>query len=152
VSQATLAYPADPSIWIANICAPGGMEAWIKAKKVTELAPWVKQSELETHGKIIKPGGMTGPLNWYKQAMAGVTHTSEAKVNANYAATKFSLPALFIGCERDMICIPALQEAPMKDFFEDLTVKSLDTSHWIMIEKPKEMWEIVQGWIEEKGK
>jgi soluble epoxide hydrolase/lipid-phosphate phosphatase len=134
------------------MCEPGGTEAWHEEKKITELAPWIKQSELETHGKIIKPGGMTGPLNWYKQAMAGITHASEAKINPDYAATKFTIPTLFVGCQKDMICVPALQEAGMKELFENLTVKSLDTSHWIMIEEPKEMWEIVQAWIEEKGK
>jgi hypothetical protein len=40
------------------------MEAWIKEKKTTELASWVKQSELETHAKILREGGYIGPLNW----------------------------------------------------------------------------------------
>lgn len=128
------------------------MEAWIKEKKVTELASWVNQSELETHDKIMKAGGMTGPLNWYKQAMAGVTHNSEAKINPKYPATKFTIPTLFVGCENDMIGRPDIQAARMKDPFEDLTVKTLNTSHWVMIEQPKELWEILQAWIEEKGK
>ena len=152
MSQASLSFPADPNIWIDNVCKPGGMEAWIKEKKTTELASWVKQSELETHGQIMKTGGMTGPLNWYKQAMAGVTHASEAKINPNYPATTFTVPTLFVGCEQDVICRPAIQAAGMKDFFEDLTIKSLNSSHWIMIEQPKELWEILHPWIEEKRK
>jgi hypothetical protein len=51
-----------------------------------------------------------------------------------------------------MICRPAIQEAGMKEFFEDLTIKSLSSSHWIMIEQPKEFWEILHPWIEEKRK
>lgn len=128
------------------------MEEWVKANKKTELAPWVKQSELETHDKVLKSGGFTGPLNWYKQGIAGVTHASEVKINPDYAATIFSTPTLFVGCEKDMICLPAIQVVRMKDFFEDLTVKNLDSSHWVMIEKPKELWEIIQAFIEEKGK
>jgi soluble epoxide hydrolase/lipid-phosphate phosphatase len=135
------------------MCEPGGMDAWLAEKKTTEVAPWLTPIELETYRKIMKIGGFTGPLNWYKQAMAGVTHTSEMRISGSeYAAKKFEVPTLFVGCSQDMICIPALQEAGMKDFFSDLTVKSVDASHWVMIEKPKEMWEIVQEWIEEKGK
>ncbi len=145
-------FPADPKIWIANLCEPGGMEAWFAEKKTTELAPWLTPTELETHGKIMKIGGLTGPLNWYKQAMAGITHASEARISGpEYAAKRFEIPTLFVGSKQDMIGIPALQEAGMKDFFDDLTIKSVDASHWIMIEKPKEMWEIVHAWIEEKG-
>jgi soluble epoxide hydrolase / lipid-phosphate phosphatase len=128
------------------------MKAWIKEKKTTELAPWLTQSELETHSAILKSGGMTGPLNWYKQAMAGITHASEARINPNYPTTRFTIPTLFVGCEQDMICIPAMQVAGMKDFFDDLTFKTLNCSHWVLIEQPKELWEIVQPWIEEKGK
>ena len=82
--------------------------------------------------------------------MRGLTHTSEVKINPSYPTTVFATPALLIGCNHDMICVPAFQEAGMKDFFQDLTVKSLDSSHWIMIEKPKEMWAIMDAWIREK--
>jgi pimeloyl-ACP methyl ester carboxylesterase len=82
--------------------------------------------------------------------MAGLTHASESKINPLYPTTVFATPTLLIGCNHDIICVPAFQEAGMKDFFQDLTVKSLDSSHWVMIEKPKEMWEIVQSWIEER--
>jgi soluble epoxide hydrolase/lipid-phosphate phosphatase len=127
------------------------MEEWIKERKTTKLAPWVKQTELDTHDKILKAGGYTGPLNWYKQGMAGVTHASELKISPEYESIKITTPTLFVGCEKDMVCLPAFQLARMKDFIQDLTVKSLESSHWVMIEKPKEMWEFVQGWIEEKG-
>lgn len=130
---------------------PGKIEEWVKANKKTELAPWVNQSELDTHIQVLKSGGFTGPLNWYKQSIAGVTHHSEAKLNSGYASKVFSTPTLFVGSEKDNICLPALQLVRMKDFFEDLTVKSLDSSHWIMLEKPTEVWEIVQAFIEEKG-
>jgi soluble epoxide hydrolase/lipid-phosphate phosphatase len=128
------------------------MEAWITEKKTGDLASWISPSEVETHHKIINGGGYTGPLNWYKQGMAGVTHAAEAKLNPDYASTRFAVPTLLIACENDMICRPMVQEHGMKDFFDDLTVKSLKTSHWVMIEQPKEMWEILQSWVEEQGK
>ena len=145
-------FPADPNVWIANLCEPGGIEAWYAEKKTTELAPWLPLEELEMHGKILTMGGFTGPLNWYKQAMAGITHASETRISPDYAATKFTIPTLFLGCTMDTICVPVMQVAGMKDFFSDLTIKELDASHWCMIEKPKETWDIIHEFIEEKGK
>src|SRR4051812_40062038 len=133
---ATLLYPKDRTTWKENMCAYGGMESWLRGNKIGELAPWIKKDELETHDKILRSGGFTGPLNWYRQVMRGITHESELKINPDYANAKFDIPTLFVGTEGDMICIPAIQEAGMKDSFTNLTVKSLDTSHWCMIEKP----------------
>ena len=100
----------------------------------------------------MQAGGYTGPLNWYKQAMAGVTHASEKKLNPNYPETKFEIPTLFIGCEKDAICVPAIQEHGFQGLFGDLTYKVVGAGHWLMLEKPEETWEILRGWIEEKEK
>jgi soluble epoxide hydrolase/lipid-phosphate phosphatase len=150
MSVATLLFPEDPQTWKENMCEVGGQEAWLRANKIGKLAPWVKKDELETHLNILKAGGYTGPLNWYRQAMAGITHESELKINKDYAAAKFDIPTLFVGTAQDVIGVPAVQEAGMKDHFTNLTVKSIDTSHWLMIEKPEETWKILTEWIEGK--
>jgi pimeloyl-ACP methyl ester carboxylesterase len=147
----SLLFPADPTVWIKNMCEPGGEEAWIRAKKTTELAPWFAP-DYDTHVKILKKTGYTGPLNWYKQVMAGVTFASEKRINPDHAATKFDIPALYIGCTKDYVCIPAFQEAGMKDSFSDFTSKSLDAGHWCMSEKPQETWDTIVEFIEEKQK
>jgi soluble epoxide hydrolase/lipid-phosphate phosphatase len=91
------------------MCEPGGLEAWIKEKKTTELAPWFAP-DYETHVKILKRSGYAGPLNWYKQVMAGITFASEARDDPDHTTTKFDIPALYIGCAQDYICIPASRD------------------------------------------
>ena len=152
MTAASLLFPADPNIWIDNFSAIGGAEAWFRDRKTTTLAPWATAQELAMHGQIMKKGGFTGPLNWYKQAMAGITHGSETKIKPGYAETKFAVPTLFVGCEKDVICIPQFQVAGMQGLFEDLTCRSLEAGHWCMLERPGELWEIIHGWIEEKRK
>lgn len=131
------------------MCEPGATEAWFNEGKTSEIASWVSQEDLETHGKILQSGGLTGPLNWYKQAMAGITHASEARISPDYATTNFTTPTLYIGCANDPVCLPDVQVAGMKDNFSDFTVKMLNTGHWCMIEKPEELWELTHNWIEE---
>lgn len=149
---ASLMYPVDPNMWITNMCEPGGLEAWLKENKTTDLAPWMTTEEIQKHAQILKAGGYTGPLNWYKQAMAGITHASELKMNPSYKKTVIDTPTLFIGTAKDVICIPALQEAAMKSAFTNLTVETLDTGHWVMLEKPKEMWDVLSGFIDKNTK
>jgi len=133
------------------MCQPGGIEDWLHNNKTTTLASWITPEEVSTHSRILSAGGYTGPLNYYKQGMAGISHSSELKVNPEYATARFSIPTLFVGSNQDVICVPAFQVATMKDFFDDLTVKFLDTGHWCMLEKPKEVWAVMQGWIERSG-
>jgi pimeloyl-ACP methyl ester carboxylesterase len=130
------------------MCQPGGIEDWLRNNKTTKLASWITPAEVSTHSKILATGGYNGPLNYYKQGMAGISHASELKINPQYATTRFSIPTLFVGSNEDVICVPAFQFATMRDFFDRLTVKDLDTGHWCMLEKPKELWEIMEGWIE----
>lgn len=77
--------------------------------------------------------------------MAGVTAKSEANVTEEQK--KIKTPTLFIATERDVICVPALQLVNMKPFVQDLTVESMDTGHWCMLEKPDETWALVDKFI-----
>jgi soluble epoxide hydrolase / lipid-phosphate phosphatase len=163
---ATLFYPADPDSWKTTLCAPGGMASWIRENKKGQLAPWVSPEQAEMQDKIMKMSGWTGPLNWYailphyveshihciphryKQAIAGVTARSEANVTDEQK--KIKIPNLYIGAQRDVICVAPLQEAGMKPFAQDLTVKNINTGHWLMMEKPDETWALVDEFIKAK--
>ena len=81
----------------------------------------------------------------YKQAMAGVTARSEANLTKEQVQIK--TPTLFIGTEKDVICVPAIQEANQKPFVQDLTFERVDTGHWCMLEKPIETWALVDKFI-----
>ena len=78
--------------------------------------------------------------------MAGVTAKSEANLTADQL--KIKTPTLFIGAEKDAICVPAFQEAGQKPYVPDLTIDRVDTGHWCMLEKPDETWAIIDKFIE----
>ena len=53
-------------------------------------------------------------------------------------------------CIVDVVNVSKLQSAHMGNYFEDLTIESVDCGHWIMLEKPTEMWQKLRAWIERK--
>jgi soluble epoxide hydrolase / lipid-phosphate phosphatase len=77
--------------------------------------------------------------------MAGITAKTESNVTDEQK--KIKTPTLFIGAERDVICMPAMQETSMKPWMEDLTVESVYTGHWCMLEKPDDTWALVDKFI-----
>ena len=77
--------------------------------------------------------------------MAGVTAKSEANVTEEQKIIK--TPTLFIAAERDVICVPEFMQAGMKPFVQDLTIESVNTGHWCMLEKPDETWAFVDKFI-----
>jgi pimeloyl-ACP methyl ester carboxylesterase len=149
-------------MWATNLGEPDGMASWFREKKKGEVAPWMSREQVKMHAKILKMSGYTGPLNWYnifplpsshlrssslryKQAMVGITAKTESNVTDEQK--KIKTPTLFIGAERDVICLPALQEANMKPWMEDLTVEGVYTGHWCMLEKPDDTWALVDKFI-----
>lgn len=63
--------------------------------------------------------------------------------------TKITQPVLLVTAKQDRICLAGIQEAITKPYAEDLRIESLDTAHWIQLEKPDETNKLLESFFEE---
>ena len=45
-------------------------------------------------------------------------------------------PVLYIACQRDYACAPALSKATIGEYCKNVTIKDFDTGHWVQLEAP----------------
>ena len=60
-------------------------------------------------------------------------------------------PLFFGATLKDTVCVPeagyhSMKSEPLKD--HDVTIRDFDTSHWVMFEKPKELCQELESWLE----
>jgi soluble epoxide hydrolase/lipid-phosphate phosphatase len=92
----------------------------------------------KTHQK-----GMRGAFNWYR--VRRMDWEDELPF-ARDEEFKFKTPSLFIGVTKDAFMIPELSEG-MDHYFEDLTMETVDTGHWAMMEDPEGVNRFLEKWI-----
>lgn len=59
-------------------------------------------------------------------------------------------PALLVLCTKDYVAIPATQEEGMRPFAKDMEVESLESGHWVQLEKADEVNEILKKFFEKQ--
>ena len=57
------------------------------------------------------------------------------------------MPALFIPSLGDITVLPRYYEVDMRASFDDLEIKALNTSHWVLLEDPQGVNRILEGWL-----
>lgn len=143
----SLVYPEDPKSWMTDLGPVGKAREWTESGKVTPLPSWLPKEENDMHTQILQKGGWTGPLNYYKQAMAGVTAASEQGVPSEQNFIR--KPSFYIGASKDYICLEAMHrpstEKWAKGGFETV---SIDAGHWVHLEKRKEFDDALSAWLE----
>ncbi|KAF1971382.1 putative epoxide hydrolase [Bimuria novae-zelandiae CBS 107.79] len=146
-SFTTLLYPEDPAIWKTIVCPIGKLRAWLEADKETTRASYISDEEWDTHSKIMLNGGYTGPLNWYKAAMAGL-NKSPTLDTARQAITKRTI---FISGENDAIGRPEIAQQTADEGRNSGLLPNVETfvvpgsSHWMQVEKSKEVLAILKN-------
>ena len=81
---------------------------------------------------------MMPKLNWYKAQMANVDEEDEKNLDPN-----IRMPCLLIA---DALGVPILF-ALQKQYMPQLTMIEMNSTHWIMEEKPREVNEAIEQWI-----
>lgn len=138
----------DPDHWKNDICPPGKARAWLTARKTAPLPPWLKTSDLETRSKILSQGGFTGPLNWYKQAMDPFNDEDAKAAVVKGIPEK---PVLFIGDSRQAAMPMEMMEGMTRQGCNNLTVKKLNTTHWMMLEDPQGVNREIEEFLKANG-
>lgn len=138
-------YAASKQDVIDHVARAGGLDEWLKAKGKCATYDWLSKEELATHRSILLGGGYTGPLNWYKQSMRGLGAEDDKGIPED--KWKLKVPTLFVLGENDVICVPDMQLKTSDGWVEDLTVKRIESSHWIPVEKPDELAAAINDFV-----
>lgn len=135
-----LGFAKNPDIWRTDFAPLDAARRWIIEQKRTDRAEFFTDEDDRVIRSIVAEG-MTTKLNWYRSAIANIDYEDEKSLNSS-----IQRPVLFIGGSKDAICLPKAF-AEQKNFIADLEQTILDSSHWIMEEKPNEVNRIVEQWL-----
>ncbi|KAL8793176.1 MAG: hypothetical protein Q9195_004206 [Heterodermia aff. obscurata] len=141
-------FPADPLSWKENLAAIGAARRWFEENKVGPVASWLSSEEVKTHNKIFAPenGGYGPPLNWYKSRISHVNNEDEASIPEEKSL--IGQPTLLVTCSKDPVGVAGIAEARTRPFVKNLQVKQVDTGHWLQLEKPDEVNQILKDFFE----
>lgn len=104
----------------------------------------ITDDEAKIFGDYLSENGLFGPNSWY---MNGVANDVFSKQVQNFYIEQ---PVLFVHAAFDQVLAtensPMIK--PMQKFCSDLTEAHLDTGHWMAQEKPDELNQVLQQWIQ----
>ncbi|KAH9916902.1 Alpha/Beta hydrolase protein [Fomitopsis serialis] len=139
-------HPADPATWKEDLCVPGAAKAALLADKRTPIASYVTPEVKQHLTDMIVKDGLGGALNWYKVILSGLAAEDDKGIPQE--RLPLPLPVLYIGGKQDCVNPSALALRTSTQLCSDLTVKELDTGHWLQLEAPDEVNETLKEWVE----
>ncbi|KAI1932862.1 hypothetical protein LOZ12_000267 [Ophidiomyces ophidiicola] len=146
-SAFNLVYPHDPLLWKSDFAPVGKAAEFVRAGRTTALPSWYSLADYTLRDRIFAKGGYAGPLSWYKSAMRGVNTEDEAAVPESDIPCP--LPNLFIAAQQDYVCRADLQSAQAKKWVPDLRIKTIDCGHWVQLEEPDLLSNLIVEFAEE---
>ena len=138
-----LGFAKNAELWRTNFAPLDAARHWIGESRRTERAEFLSEADEEVLRALVREG-MASKLNWYRSAIQNVDFDDEKNLSG-----ALKRPVLFIGGAKDAICIPQAF-AEQKNFIGDLQETVVDSSHWIMEEKPDEVNRLVEDFISKK--
>ena len=118
----------------------GPAEEWLRRDDWQGLRLWTRETgDLEKHMEdLARPGALTAALNWYR------ANFSPASLNSTSSPPRITVPAMGIAAEND----PFLLELHVKNSHEMIDASweyhlVKDASHWLMLDKPDEVTELL---------
>ncbi|KAL3474821.1 putative epoxide hydrolase [Aspergillus californicus] len=140
----TLFYPQDPLLWIDHMGPTGAIEKWLLEDKQGPQASYISEAERKTHQDIMR-NNHTSALNWYHALVDNINEEDEVKANINPLLT---MPVLMVCPQPSKLELLGVEEQ-MKMVAPDMTFKRVGaTGHWIQLEVPDEINDILKGFFE----
>lgn len=136
-----IGYANDSSIWKTDFAPRGKLRQWFTSDKKTTRAEFLTDKDIEIMREVLTEK-MQPKLNWYRAIMSNIDDDDEKNLDPNIKS-----PVLYIGASKDYVCRPAIY-GTQKEFIANLETTEINTSHWSMEEKPDEVNQILEKWIE----
>ncbi|KAL2753477.1 hypothetical protein ACRALDRAFT_2029300 [Sodiomyces alcalophilus JCM 7366] len=109
-------------------------------------SPVLSPEEVDEYTRAFTASGLRGPLNWYRTREINY---EEEKPLADKGPFKIAVPSLFVSAAHDP-ALPPSMSVGMGKHFEDLTTKSIVTTHWALAMAPDEVNATLKEWFETK--
>jgi soluble epoxide hydrolase/lipid-phosphate phosphatase len=135
-----LTFTSSPLQWKTDFAPVGKMRDWVTSGRRTSRASYMTEDDYKIFRQSIIEG-MQPKLNWYKAAIANIDWDDVKNIDP-----RIKRPVLFIGGKEDYVCLIA-SFAGQKQYIADLEVIELETSHWVMEEKPDQVNRAIDEWI-----
>ncbi|KAL3260603.1 hypothetical protein ABHI18_004445 [Aspergillus niger] len=134
-STFSLIFPQDPLLWKTVLCPRDKAAEWVRSGRTTPLPSWLTQEDRDVHHRVFSKGGYSGPLSWYKAAIRGINTEDEASINEGEG--KCPVRNLFIAAQQDYICRAEMGTMITKMNVPDAKIEMVDCGHWVQLEKPE---------------
>jgi pimeloyl-ACP methyl ester carboxylesterase len=104
----------------------------------------VSEEDLKQYADAMKRNGFFGPDSYYMNHAANAAYAAEALDDG-----MLDMPVLFIGARYDFTCetITSRLAEPMQGRCRNLTMKVIDSGHWMAQEKPRELNAALTHWL-----
>lgn len=117
------------------------LNAWDKSDTANQL---LSADELAAFVETFEATGFTGGINWYRN------FTRNWERSADLPTRVDGIPCLMIMAEKDVVLSPAMADG-MEEVIGDLEkVLVKDSGHWTQQEKPKEVNDLILGWMDRR--
>ena len=117
------------------------LAAWDKSDTANQL---LTPDELAAFVETFEATGFTGGINWYRN------FTRNWERSADLPTRVDGIPCLMIMAEKDVVLSPAMADG-MEEVIADLEkVLVKDSGHWTQQEKPKEVNDLILGWMDRR--
>ncbi|TCD69448.1 hypothetical protein EIP91_007574 [Steccherinum ochraceum] len=139
-------YPNDPQLWKTDMGPRGKLKEWVEQDKKGPLLSVMTPEDIK-RATLVRTNGFAGPVSYYRTSLTGIA-AEDSKLIPPERYTVHH-PVLFLACKRDAICVISHDLKATKQYCKNLTIKEIDTAHWLMLEKPEETSRILLEWVED---
>ena len=117
------------------------LAAWDKSDTANQL---LTPDELAAFVETFEATGFTGGINWYRNFTRNWERSTDLPTRVD------GIPCLMIMAEKDVVLSPAMADG-MEEVIADLEkVLVKDSGHWTQQEKPKEVNDLILGWMDRR--
>ena len=111
------------------------IEKWLETsmRRIAKNPSFLTEETLRVYSDAFRKGGLTGPLNYYRNI------DRNWETTAHLEGKQITMPTLMIAAENDPILIPQMTDG-MEDIIPNLTKHLIrDCGHWTQLERPDEV-------------
>ncbi|EXK27564.1 hypothetical protein FOMG_15807 [Fusarium oxysporum f. sp. melonis 26406] len=126
--------------------ALGGLRSWLTEGKTTKLPAHLTSEDRKhyEHAFSKEKGGYGPAINWYRASLRNINEEDERKITT--AAHVLTHPTLLIASTNVITATMNIPEQ-MLPFVPDLIVEQVAGGHWLQLEKPDEVNEILDKFV-----
>ncbi|KAJ4095033.1 hypothetical protein NW761_005495 [Fusarium oxysporum] len=130
--------------------ALGGLRSWLTEGKTTKLPAHLTSEDHKhyEHAFSEEKGGYGPAINWYRASLRNINEEDERKITT--AAHVLTHPTLLIASTNVITATMNIPEQ-MLPFVPDLIVEQVAGGHWLQLEKPDEVNEILDKFAARLG-